>query len=237
MDHVLIYSGGMDSYTLLHYINSKRKMRLLGVPEELRVLSFDYGQRHKKELECAIAECAKLGLHHQVIDLSQYSALLQGSALVKGPEANIDVPDGHYEAESMRLTVVPGRNTLMLSFAMAYAESLTLLHEKKYGRPGSATVYFGAHAGDHHIYPDCRESYVECFDSMARLATEAKVSIWAPFIDKTKGDILGIGKTLGLDYANTWTCYKGGERPCGKCGSCNERAEAFAENNMVDPTL
>jgi 7-cyano-7-deazaguanine synthase len=240
MTNVVIYSGGMDSYTLLHYVD-----HMYGDEEPAYALSFNYGQRHARELDCAIRECQEmidLGalVAHHVIDLRSAKELLQGSALVRGPAADIDVPEGHYAEESMRLTVVPGRNTLMLSYAMAYAESLILLAEKaagtKFHAGHHATIYFGAHAGDHHIYPDCRPGYIEAFDQMSKEATDGRVRLLAPFQDKTKGDILSIGKTLGLDYANTWTCYKGGDRPCGVCGSCTERREAFEQNGMVDPT-
>ena len=217
---VVILSGGMDSFTLLHQVLTFR------APSETHVLSFNYGQRHGRELEHALKITAKLGTPHQILSLNALRPLLQGSALTS-PEIN--VPEGHYEHESMKLTVVPGRNTIMLSIAMGYAESI-----------GADFVAYGAHSGDHHIYPDCRPLYISKMKKLFAAATESKVRLEVPFQDMTKGDILAHGLSmLGLvaeDYADTYTCYKGGEVPCGVCGACQERSEAFAFAKAIDPT-
>lgn len=226
--HLVIYSGGMDSFTLLHMIHSKIESR------SMRAISFDYGQRHRRELEYAQAETKRLGIAHEIIDLRPLTPFLQGSALTS---PDIDVPEGHYAEESMKKTVVPGRNTLMLSAAMAYAESLLL---RGIASDGYVNIHYGAHAGDHAIYPDCRPAFVNAMQSVFEAATEGKVRLYAPLLELDKADILRSGQMVGLkaeDYARTWTCYKGGAHACGKCGSCDERAEAFAAMNWVDPAM
>jgi 7-cyano-7-deazaguanine synthase len=214
----------MDSTTLLHYM-------LAGAPNELDkpvyALSFNYGQRHKRELECAIKECAKLSIPHQIIDLAVLQPLLRGSALTD--QAAVPMPEGVYDGENMRKTVVPGRNTLMLSIAMAFAEGLVL------SQGGAACVYYGAHSGDHHIYPDCRPEYIHAMAATFSRATGGKVDLFVPFMYVNKTDILKQGLELGVDYSNTWTCYKGGQEACGVCGSCDERLESFHLNGVEDP--
>lgn len=222
MDKILIiYSGGMDSFTLVH-----DTMRTYP-GSEVRVLSFNYGQRHVKELQFAMDVCDDLkpGVTHIVMELQGLGAMLSGSSLTS---ADVAVPEGHYAADNMKLTVVPGRNTIMLSVAMGLAEA--------WAKPGERVmVFYGAHAGDHTIYPDCRPEYYHEMRDVYRTATEGRVALMAPYIHHTKGNILAIGKRLGLDYAKTWSCYKGGAVPCGKCGACTERTEAFNENDMIDP--
>lgn len=209
---VAIYSGGMDSFTLLH--------TLLGKGLEVHALSFDYGQRHRKELEYARAVCERLGLDHRIIDIRAISALLSGSSLTD----DIAVPEGHYEDQSMRVTVVPNRNMIMLSLAIGWAVSI-----------GASQVVYGAHGGDHAIYPDCRPDFVARMNAVAAVANYEAVVISAPFLHWSKTDILRAGLELGLDYNQTWTCYNGRERACGRCGSCNERLEAFAACGATDP--
>jgi 7-cyano-7-deazaguanine synthase len=231
---LVIYSGGMDSFTLLHVLAFHHRRRC-GNLDNFHVISFDYGQRHSKELEYARKETLRLGLspRHHVVDLRVLSPLLQGSALTT---PHIPVPEGHYAAESMRRTVVPGRNTIMLAIAMAYAESLTLRESVR----GRATVHYGAHAGDHHIYPDCRPDYIDAMRVAYQQATDGHVSLMALFGDLDKAGILREGRAVGLvpdDYARTWTCYKGQEMACGVCGSCNERREAFQALGWEDPAL
>lgn len=211
MKVVVIYSGGMDSCTLLHHA--------LNLGYEVHALSFYYGQRHKKELEYAAAECARLNVTHKVVNVSSINTLMQGSALT----SNIDVPEGHYADENMKQTVVPNRNMIMLSMAIAYAVSID-----------GYAVMFGAHAGDHAIYPDCRGEFIDAMNAVSLIANYTPIRIMAPFIDKDKGDIAILGKSLGVDYSKTWTCYKGLDRPCGKCGACVERAEAMAKAGIVD---
>lgn len=212
---LLIYSGGMDSYTLLHYLRAQGN--------HVQALSFDYGQKHKKELEYAIEECDRLRMPHDIVKLGSLTQHLTGSALT---DKSVAMPEGHYAADNMKLTVVPGRNTIMLSIAMGIAQAR-----------GCSHVYFGAHAGDHHIYPDCRPQYFNDLQCVFDTATEHAVVLGAPFLYKTKTEILTIGLALGLDYGRSWTCYQGGEHPCGKCGACVERAEAFEQNQAADPLL
>jgi 7-cyano-7-deazaguanine synthase len=214
----------MDSTTLLHYMLSEAPN---DQDNPVYALSFNYGQRHKRELECAVKECAKLTIPHQIIDLAVLQPLLRGSALTD--QAAVPMPEGVYDGENMRKTVVPGRNTLMLSIAMAFAEGLVL------SQGGMASVYYGAHSGDHHIYPDCRPEYINAMQRSFCLATDGNVNLAVPFMGIDKTGILKAGLTLGVDYSNTWTCYKGGEQACGVCGSCDERLSSFHDNGVEDP--
>ncbi|MBE01558.1 7-cyano-7-deazaguanine synthase QueC [uncultured Marinobacter sp.] len=209
---VVIYSGGMDSFTLLH--------RALARGLRVHALSFDYGQRHVRELACARQVCQALAIPHKVLDIRAMSEVMSGSSLT----SDIDVPEGHYEEESMKATVVPNRNMILLSLATGYAVTV-----------GAQAVWYGAHGGDHAIYPDCRPEFVEKMDAVCRIANYEPVAIEAPFMHMDKGQILADGLKLGLDYRHTWTCYNGRERACGRCGSCVERLEAFAANGVRDP--
>ncbi len=211
---VVIYSGGMDSFTLLH--------RALAEGKRTYALSFNYGQRHCKELHYAQKVCDQLGIPHKIVDITAVNQLLLGSSLTD----DIDVPDGHYEEASMKSTVVPNRNMIMLSLAVGYAVSI-----------GAEAVYYGAHSGDHAIYPDCRPEFVTCMDAVSRIANYEPVAILAPYLYLNKTAILAQGLAQGLDYARTWTCYKGRDRACGKCGACQERLEAFAANGVTDPLV
>lgn len=239
---VIIYSGGMDSYTLLHKI--VRLTEAQGEPlYSIHALSFHYGQRHARELQAAQAETLKLGIRHTLFEMSSLmGGILRGSALTD----NIAMPEGVYDGENMRQTVVPGRNTMMLSLALAYTEGLILADEQSVRQHyngklptaehvSTAALYYGAHAGDHHIYPDCRPEYIDSIARTFYLATDGKVELKAPFRDIDKRGILAQGLALGLDYHNTWTCYKGGEEACGVCGSCDERLEAFSTHGVIDP--
>lgn len=222
----IIYSGGMDSFTLLHSVlaqNREMKAKL-----DVRALSFDYGQRHAKELDYAVAETGRLGVPHRVIPLPQFAHLLRGSALT---QLSIPVPHGHYEAESMKKTVVPGRNAIMLSIAAGVAEASLEQGQR-------AKLFYGAHAGDHAVYPDCRPAFVFAMESAISFSTEGRVRLRAPFLYLLKGAILTEGKRVGLraeDYARAWTCYEGAAQACGKCGACQERAEAFQQVGWRDP--
>lgn len=210
---VVLLSGGMDSATLL--------AEAVRVFDKVRTLTLNYNQRHKREIESAkqVAEFYKVP--HTVVDVSSINNLLQGSSLTS---SSVSVPKGHYEEESMKATVVPGRNTVLLSIAAGHAASLGFSH-----------ISFAAHAGDHAIYPDCRPVYV---DAMRRVLTYfhyAPVQIWAPFLEFTKIDLVREGLKIGVPFNLTWTCYEGGEEACGKCGSCTERIEAFVMNKTADP--
>lgn len=209
---VIIYSGGMDSYTVLH----------LAIQQGFQVyaLSFNYGQRHSKELIYAQRVTQEHGITHKIVDISSINGLIGGSALTD----DIDVPEGHYEEASMQQTVVPNRNMILLSLATGYAVSI-----------GAEAVYFGAHSGDHAIYPDCRSEFVEAMNQVCKIANYQSVEVRAPFLKVSKIEILKQGLSMGLDYANTWTCYNGREKACGKCGACQERLEAFNMNKATDP--
>lgn len=209
---VVIYSGGMDSFTVLH--------KAVQAGHDVYALSFNYGQRHVKELQCAAQVCQQLGIKHKIVDISAINQLLAGSSLTD----NIDIPEGHYAADNMKSTVVPNRNMILLSLAVGYAVSI-----------GANQVYYGAHSGDHFIYPDCRPEFVQKMHDVCQIANYEPVDIISPYLSQTKIEILADGLAMGLDYSQTWTCYNGREKACGKCGSCQERLEAFALNNTTDP--
>lgn len=216
---VLIVSGGMDSVTLAHKYHAEGF--------ELVLLSFDYGQRHKKELDLAKACADRLGGVHHVVDLSNITKLLPGSSLT---DAAVEVPEGHYAAESMKATVVPNRNAIMLSIAWAHAVAI-----------GADVVAFGAHGGDHFIYPDCRPDFFlslgEAFMQGNEGFGDPRLHLEAPFIQVDKTEVVRIGATLNVPFEDTWSCYKGEEAHCGKCGTCVERKEAFALAGVADPTV
>lgn len=218
---VCIVSGGMDSITLLYKAKSEFK--------DVAALSFDYGQKHVKELECAIQNCKELGVAHKIINLKSITSLLDSSLTTEDKK----IPEGHYAEESMKQTVVPNRNTIMLSIAYAYALSLK-----------ADEVWFGAHAGDHAIYPDCRQVYIDRLQEAFQegnwpMIQNEDVDIYpkivAPFIDITKKGIITQGVFLQVPYWNTYSCYKGRQFHCGVCGTCRERIEAFQESKIVDP--
>lgn len=209
---VVIYSGGMDSFTVLN--------RALKDGKEVYALSFDYGQRHVKELDYARNVCKRLNVKHKVIDISAINELILGSSLTD----DIEIPEGHYEAENMKSTIVPNRNMILLSLATGYAVSVK-----------ADQVYYGAHSGDHAIYPDCRPEFVAKMNDVCQIANYDPVEIFSPYLEVSKTDILTDGLKMGLDYNQTWTCYNGREKACGKCGACQERLEAFRDNDAKDP--
>lgn len=208
---VVLLSGGMDSTTLAYY------MKNLG--REVYPITFFYGQKHQKELEMAYKTCEKLGLTYKLKDIDIDE--LAPSALTR---KDIEVPEGHYEAESMKLTVVPNRNMVFLSLATAYAIGI-----------GATEVAYAAHSGDHAIYADCRPVFVEAMREAILLCDDVGIYFRTPFIYLDKKDILEIGQTLGVDYSLTWSCYRGGELACGLCGTCVERLEAFSKLGIEDP--
>jgi len=154
------------------------------------------------------------------VDISAINQLIGGSSLT----SDIEVPEGHYEEESMKQTVVPNRNMILLSMAIGYAVSLE-----------AEKVYYGAHSGDHAIYPDCRPEFVQKMNDVSAIANYQPVEIYSPYLQVSKIDILTDGLKMGLDYSLTWTCYNGREKACGKCGACQERLEAFEKNGCTDP--
>ncbi len=207
---VLVLSGGMDSATLLS--------KLVADNYDVYAISFHYGQRHSCELDKAISLTDFYNVKHLVFPMPKFG----GSSLT---DDAIDVPEGHYASDSMKSTVVPNRNMIMLSIAAGYAESIKV--EK---------VFYGAHGGDHHIYWDCRPEFLDMMNAVIKLNDILNVQIIAPFISIDKGDIACIGKALGTPYHLTWTCYTGdGKVACGKCGSCVERLESFEKAGMKDP--
>lgn len=211
-DSIIIVSGGLDSITLLH---DKAETIALAI-------SFDYGQNHsKKELPYAEYHCQQLGIPHITIPLTFMHQYFK-SSLLEGAEA---IPEGHYEEENMKSTVVPFRNGIMLAIATGIAES----HELK-------RVYIANHGGDHTIYPDCRPEFIDAMDKATSAGTFVDVRVEAPYTNISKADIVRRGTALGIDYAKTWSCYKGSEIHCGKCGTCVERKEAFADAGVEDPT-
>jgi 7-cyano-7-deazaguanine synthase len=212
MTTVLIYSGGSDSFTLLHQLHHQNI--------DLRVLSFDYGQRHRKELDYARRNTAKLGLSHKIVTIDFMRDIADNSVLT----SNKDVPEGFYENSNMAQTVVPNRNMIMLSIAAAYAVNI---------RAGS--IAYGAHAGDHTIYPDCRPQFVEAMQTVLGIANYYPLNLWVPLLYWDKRRIYRWGLGNNLDYRDTWTCYNGREKACGRCGSCVERLHAFHDIKHTDP--
>lgn len=215
MKTIVICSGGLDSVTLAHKVAAERTLT--------RLVSFDYGQRHKKELDHARACALRLGVSHDVVDITAVGRLLTGSALTSGGP----VPEGHYAEDTMRITVVPNRNAIMLAVAFGVAAA------------GQADAVAAAvHGGDHFIYPDCRPAFVEAFETMQRHALEglAKIAFYTPFLRISKADIVREGARLGVPFAETWSCYQGGFLHCGRCGTCVERREAFHLAGQDDPT-
>ncbi len=215
MKTIVICSGGLDSVTLAHKVAAENDL--------LGLVSFDYGQRHKKELNSA-RECAdRLGTAHQFIDISHLGTLLGGSALTD----DIAVPDGHYAEETMKITVVPNRNAIMLAIAFGIASA-----------QGADAVAAAMHGGDHFIYPDCRPAFIEAFQNMQNFALDGQstIKLYTPFVSISKADIVSIGNELAVPFDKTWSCYRGGATHCGRCGTCVERIEAFDIASVADPT-
>ncbi len=204
-DSVIVLSGGMDSTTLLH----ERKDQIA------LAVTFDYGSKHNaREIECARKNCEMLGIEHIVIPLEFMGKYFKSSLLIGGEE----IPEGHYADENMKSTVVPFRNGIMLSIAAGLAESR-----------GLKKVMLANHGGDHAIYPDCRPGFVDAMSEAIKQGTYDGITIDAPYTNITKSDIARIGKKIGVDYNLTYSCYKGGEKHCGKCGTCVERMEALRD--------
>ena len=211
-DSLIVVSGGMDSITLLYDMKDRIAM---GV-------SFDYGSNHsQREIACANYHCKKLGIEHIVIPLEFMHKYFK-SSLLEGADA---IPEGNYTEENMKSTVVPFRNGIMLAIGCGMAESR-----------GLNRVLIANHFGDHSIYPDCREDFIRPMSEAMKHGTYAHVEIEAPYTNITKADICRIGTHLGIDYSKTYSCYKGGEKHCGKCGTCVERKEAFRLAGVPDPT-
>jgi 7-cyano-7-deazaguanine synthase len=215
MKTIVICSGGLDSVSLAYMVAAEHRLT--------RLVSFDYGQRHRKELDFAAEAARDLGVPHDIVDMRAIGASLSGSALTD----DIDVPDGHYEEESMKVTVVPNRNAIMLSIAFGIAAANQ-----------DDAVAIAVHGGDHFIYPDCRPDFIAQFGAMQKAALDgyANVQLLAPFVHGSKGDIVTVGARYDTPFAKTWSCYKGLDQHCGRCGTCVERREAFEQAGISDPT-
>lgn len=215
MKTLVVCSGGLDSVSLAHKVAAEGELAGL--------LTFDYGQRHRREIDCAAACAARLGVPHDVIDISGVGAALGGSALTD----DIAVPDGHYAEETMKITVVPNRNAIMLTIAFGIAAARRI-----------GVVAAAMHGGDHFIYPDCRPGFVDAFGAMQRAALggDPDISLYTPFLHGPKSDIVTEGARVDTPFAETWSCYKGGALHCGRCGTCVERREAFDIAGVPDPT-
>jgi len=209
---MLIYSGGLDSTVLLY--------KLLADGYQVQCLSINYGQRHLRELELAKILTANLNIEHRVVDLSSLQHLLAGSSQTS---ADIPVPQGHYAEANMAITVVPGRNLIMLALASAWAQS-----------SGCENVAYAAHAGDHHVYPDCRPDFVEA--AAEAMLRGYGIVLLRPFLHHSKADIVRIGADLDVPFVQTYSCYCGRALHCGLCGTCGERRLAFIAAQVQDPT-
>ena len=210
----VLLSGGMDSVTALHHAAREHDV--------VSALSFDYGSKHNaSEIPCAQWHAAQLGVPHTVIALPFVNEHFASDLLQSGG----DIPDCHYAEENMKRTVVPFRNGIMLSIASGFAESR-----------GAEGLVIAAHSGDHAIYPDCREPFMQAISDAIRLGTYVEIEVLRPFIHTDKTGIARLGAELGVDFARTWSCYKGGAVHCGTCGTCVERREAFLLAGIADPT-
>lgn len=224
MLHVVTLSGGMDSFTLLHKV-----MALAKPGDQIECVAFDYGQRNRIELSFAQNEAWRHSLHLEVIDLSYLSsALMRGSALT---DPTVLLPHGIYSDPNMKANVVPGRNALFIACAMAYAESM-LARDAGFG---NADIWFAVHRDPQGVYyADCSPGFFAGMAQAAEASSEGRVSLRTPFIKLTKGGIVAQGMLMRLDYSHSYSCYAGGDKPCGQCGACTERAEAFSQNNYTD---
>lgn len=212
-DTLMVVSGGMDSTTMLYEYASRIAL----------AVTFNYGSNHNaREIECARYNCAKLGIELVTVDLPFIGRLFE-SSLLSGAEA---IPEGDYDDNNMRSTVVPFRNGIMLSIAAGLAESR-----------GLKRLMLANHGGDHAIYPDCRPGFVEAMSRAISEGTYEHLFISAPYTDITKADIARRGGAIGVDYSHTYSCYKGGEKHCGRCGTCTERRQAFIDAGIPDPTV
>ncbi len=211
---VVLLSGGMDSVTAIHDACQHHHV--------IAALSFAYGAKHQaRELPFAALQAALCGVPHRVIPLPFIGETFQSALLESGGP----IPEGHYEEATMKSTVVPFRNGIMLAIAAGFAES-----------QGAEALVIAAHAGDHAIYPDCRAAFMQTMSEAIRLGTYANLAILRPFIEMSKAEIASRGAALGIDFAQTWSCYVGGALHCGACGTCVERREAFLLAGLPDPT-
>lgn len=215
MKTVVLLSGGMDSVTAFHHVRREHDV--------VAALSFDYGSKHNaREIPFAKLHAERVGVQHRTIDLGFMNECFASDLLRSGG----DIPDGHYAEENMKRTVVPFRNGIMLAVACGFAESVE-----------ADALAIAAHSGDHAIYPDCREPFMQGMATAMAEGTYARIQLLRPFITMDKTAIAKRGVELGIDFAETWSCYKGGEIHCGTCGTCVERREAFLLAGLTDPTV
>jgi 7-cyano-7-deazaguanine synthase len=214
MKVVLVYSGGLDSTVLLYHLQADG--------HEVQAVSVHYGQRHAQELDVARQIAASKGIEHKVVDLSPLGTLLTNSALAS---IQAEIPREEYSPQNMVVTTVPNRNMILLSVALAWAV-----------RCGYDAVAFAAHSGLTCTYPDCRPQFARCMDEAAQVCDWRPLRVLAPFVSWTKGDIVRRGAALGVPFARTWSCYVGGSRHCGTCGTCRDRRQAFTAAGIPDPT-
>jgi len=215
MKTIVLVSGGMDSAVLVHYLRKEGHI--------VKALGFDYGQRHAKELKFAARLMKSLLVPFEIVNLREVFGAIAGKNALTN--LAVKVPDGHYAEESMKATVVPNRNMIMLSIAIGHAVALEF-----------DAVAYGAHAGDHDIYPDCREPFAAAISDAARLCDWRVIEMMRPFVKMTKAEIAKLGAELHVPFEMTWSCYKGGSKHCGMCGICTERIEAFELAGLEDPT-
>ena len=214
MKALVLFSGGLDSTVLATQMKQEAT--------ESRLLSIDYGQRHAKELVHSQKVANHLELPHEILKLPQLGHIIGGSSLT---DKSIIIPEGHSAEESMKSTVVPNRNMILLALAGGHALSL-----------GLDTIAYAAHAGDHTIYPDCRPEFADAMDKALGLADWKDLNLHRPYVEMTKSDLVSLGAEIDAPLHLTWSCYAGGEIHCGKCGTCVERKEAFELANITDPT-
>lgn len=217
---VVLLSGGLDSSVAIHLAKSEGF--------EVYALSFDYGQKHNKELECAKATALKVGaVAHNIVTLQLN--LWGGSSLT---DSKMEVEDGDITRTDIPMTYVPARNMVFLSVAASFAEAI-----------GAQDIFIGVSEVDYSGYVDCREEFIRSMEETINKGTVMaaehgkKIRIHTPFINKTKAEEILLGEKLGVDWSLTWSCYRGGKKPCGTCDSCLLRAKAFSEAGVVDASL
>ena len=211
---VVIFSGGLDSTTLLYHL------KVTG--HDVAALAINYGQRHSRELLCAKKICQTIGVELTMLDLSGLAQIFGSNSL---SNSSVAVPEGEYEENSMQQTTVPNRNMILLSIATGWAISNDY-----------QAVAFGAHSGEYTPYPYCRPEFAAAMNDAAQLCDWEPVRILAPFVMWTKSDIVRRGAELAVPFQLTWSCYVGGEKHCGRCGTCLDRKTAFEKSGIGDPT-
>jgi 7-cyano-7-deazaguanine synthase len=212
---VVVFSGGLDSTTLLYH--------LIALGHEVKAISFDYGQRHRKELDAARTIASKLSVEHRIVNVSGLTEIFGVNALTS---ESVRVPRGAYSLETMQVTVVPNRNMIMIAIATGWAIA-----------SGFDSVAFGAHSGEYTPYPDCQPEFAAAINSATQVCDYKRVEVLAPFVNWTKADIVRRGKELSIDFGLTWSCYEGANHPCGKCSTCLDRISAFEKVGIVDSAI